>query len=249
MATVQHLQRCRYELKYVIDEPCARQVRDFARSYLTRDPHADPSLNWSYPIYSIYLDSGDHKLFHATEQGLKNRYKLRIRYYDPGASVVYPEIKRRVQDIMFKDRAAVRRDALDGLLRGRLPTRDDLVDPENLDEFEAHKRFWQLARDIDARPKVIVYYRREAWVTMSDDNVRLTFDRNIAAARYEGTLRPPRWVSPRMSDPVLELKFENRFPQWMRELTINCNLYKTCMGKYVVSLPRVAVDTPHASRL
>ena len=32
---------------------------------------------------------------------------------------------------------------------------------------------------------------------------------------------------------VLEMKFDNRFPVWMRELVRNCNLYRTCMAKYV----------------
>ena len=82
-----------------IDEPTAWGVRDFARSYLQRDEHAVPAMKYSYPIYSIYMDSPGWTLYNATVQGMKNRYKLRIRYYnDNPKSPVFFEIKRRMND-------------------------------------------------------------------------------------------------------------------------------------------------------
>ena len=97
MAFDHQLMRSRYELKYIIDEPTARGVRDFARSYLQRDEHAIPAMKYSYPIYSIYLDSPGWTLYNSTLQGMKNRYKLRIRYYnDNPNSPVFFELKRRV---------------------------------------------------------------------------------------------------------------------------------------------------------
>src|SRR5688500_3923327 len=74
---IQHsFQRSRYELKYLIDEPRARQVRDFIRSYLRRDPHSIPDMHYSYPIYTMYLDDPGLALYHATVQAQKNRFKL-----------------------------------------------------------------------------------------------------------------------------------------------------------------------------
>src|SRR6185437_15639980 len=77
-----HMQRNRFELKYLIDERCARGVRDFIRSHLVHDRFARTELGWAYPIYSIYVDGPSLDCFNATLCGHKNRFKLRARYYD-----------------------------------------------------------------------------------------------------------------------------------------------------------------------
>src|SRR5947207_5819190 len=236
MAFDHQLMRSRYELKYIIDEPTAWGVRDFARSYLQRDAHAVPAMGHAYPIYSIYLDSPGWTLYNATVQGMKNRYKLRIRYYnDNPNSPVFFEIKRRVQDVILKDRACVKRESVKEILRGRCPNRDDLLNPNDMDSYSALRHFMDLAHGINADGRVIVYYEREAWVTPSDDNVRLTFDRQLAGARYTGVYVPPRgvWHHPRMPRALLELKLGNRFPLWMRELVRTFDLYRPSFAKYV----------------
>ena len=88
MAFDHQLMRSRYELKYVIDGVTARGVRDFARSYLQRDEHAIAAMGYAYPIYSVYIDSPGLMLYHQTVQGQKNRYKLRVRYYDDKADAL-----------------------------------------------------------------------------------------------------------------------------------------------------------------
>jgi len=56
------------------------------------------------------LDNPGLSLCHATIDGVKNRFKLRIRFYDHVESnPVFFEIKRRVNDVILKERAAVRR--------------------------------------------------------------------------------------------------------------------------------------------
>jgi hypothetical protein len=236
------LQRQRFELKYLIDEATARQVRDFARCHLLRDDHAIPELRYAYPIYSLYLDGPGLQLYRATVEGQMNRFKLRIRYYnDRPASPVFFEIKRRVNEAIMKERAVVRRERLSDLLAGRCPMPGDLVNPNDFKGYSALRRFCELRSNIGATGKVIVYYLREAWVTPADDNVRLTFDRELKTARYDGTLDNKLFVPAEMGGVVLELKFDNRFPLWMQELAESCDLYRTSFPKYVKcteALPR-----------
>src|SRR5687767_7066857 len=97
MSFVDHMQRNRFELKYLINERRARAIRDFASIHMIRDPHARPDMAYSYPIYSVYLDSPALCIFNTTMDGRKNRFKLRVRYYnDKPTSPVFFEIKRRV---------------------------------------------------------------------------------------------------------------------------------------------------------
>jgi SPX domain protein involved in polyphosphate accumulation len=238
-------QRSRYELKYVIDEACARRVRDLVRSYLQRDEHAIPEMRYSYPIYSLYLDGPDLRLYRQTAHGHKNRFKLRVRYYDhEPASPVFFEIKRRVNEVIIKERAVVRRAALHGLLSGRAaPRADCLHDQRDAESYGALKHFCELRGALFAEAKVIVYFEREAWVLPADESVRVTFDRECAAARYAAHaangddasrgLRPAQWMDAGVPGVILELKFDDRFPIWMRELVRSCDLYRTTIGKYV----------------
>ena len=93
-------QTSRYELKYIIDERRAGDVRDYIRSYLVPDEHADPAAGNSYPVHSLYLDSPALMLFRSTVDCLKNRFKLRIRFYDDDpAHPVFLEIKRRLAEL------------------------------------------------------------------------------------------------------------------------------------------------------
>jgi SPX domain protein involved in polyphosphate accumulation len=238
-------QRSRYELKYLIDEACARRVRDFVRSYLRRDRHAIPEMRFSYPIYSVYFDDPGLALYRATVQAQKNRFKLRVRYYDHDShSPVFCEIKRRVNDVILKQRAVLRRDALGRLVSGGCPRLDDLYDAADVESYALLREFCRLRDLLHASPNIIVYFEREAWVAPDDENIRVTFDREAAVAHHTPTLRPSEWNDAKVNEVILELKFDDRFPIWMRELVQCCDLHRTRMGKYVHCLDQL----PSAAR-
>src|SRR4051794_2046713 len=243
MPFIDHMQRNRYELKYIVDERTARGVRDFVRMHLVHDRFARPELGWAYPIYSVYLDGPSLDLFNATVCGHKNRFKLRARYYDdrPGSPVFF-EVKRRVNDVILKERAAVRREAVRRLVAGGPPDRQDLLDPGDPDALAALQHFCHLQHSIGAAGRTIVAYTREAWNAADNDDVRVTFDRKIAGSWFDDSmpiheaLRVDRpWVYPPIEGQgvVLELKFTSRYPHWMQDLVRTFDLYRVCMAKYV----------------
>jgi hypothetical protein len=238
MAFEHRMQRNRFEYKYLIDERCAHEVRNFCRAYLVHDEYARPEMKWAYPTHSVYLDGPGLPLYNATIQGHKNRYKLRIRYYTENPSdPVFCEIKRRVNDVILKDRALVKRDRALRLLAGECPRITDLVKPNNLDHWSALRRFCDMRDNIGASGRVFVSYLREAWVKPDDDNVRLTFDRNLCGGKFDGTFVVKKDVYPPpllAGNPcVLELKFTDRFPFWFREMARALNLERRNNAKYV----------------
>jgi len=237
------LQRARYELKYIISEPTARAVRAYARNHLMPDPFAHAEQNYSYNIYSVYLDSPGMALMNQTLEGLKNRFKLRVRFYDdhPDHQVFF-EVKRRENDAIIKARAKVRRDAAHRLMyaHNAWPDRSDLPNPADDRSWNALRQFCELRDKIAAEPQALVCYNREAWCSPEDDSIRVTFDRQLEAAPYEPDKtfkleRNEKWVKPIMRVPgvVLELKFTDRFPNWMRNMVEMFDLYRTSMAKYV----------------
>ena len=58
------------------------KVRDFVRSYLDVDEYGDGQPDFSYPVHSLYLDSDLLTIYWGTINGDKNRYKLRLRFYN-----------------------------------------------------------------------------------------------------------------------------------------------------------------------
>lgn len=230
-----HLQANRFELKYVISENCAQGVRDFVRSYLVPDEF-NPPQGGGYQVNSVYLDNPSLELCNATVEGHKNRFKLRIRFYDDSPSgPVFFEIKRRANDTILKERARVKRESCARLLAGHWPSHSDLVkfSPKT---FDSLRRFCDLRNQLQARGTAIVTYDREAYVTPDSDSVRVTFDRKIRTVPWVGEFRASDrndWTYPPIHGAVLELKFTERFPVWMRNLVRVFNLQRGSMPKYV----------------
>src|SRR5436190_18267969 len=122
------MQKQRYELKYLISEETALLVRDFVRSYLDFDEYSVGKPNYSYPVHSLYLDSDDLRLYWSTINGDKNRYKLRLRFYNDNSDTpIFFEIKRRMNNCILKQRGGVRREAVQFLLDGQFPENSHLV--------------------------------------------------------------------------------------------------------------------------
>jgi len=236
------LQLQRFELKYVIDEPTALAVRSFVSSFLDIDEFGATLPQLSYPVHSLYLDSDDLKLYYSTINGDKNRYKLRLRFYEnrPDAPVFF-EIKKRTNNTISKQRGGVRRSAVENLLCGQIPEQGDLIskDPKQL---LAIQNFCRLMTSIQAKPKAHIYYLREAWISRMDNSVRVTMDRNVLCdpeptARLCTDLLSPIAV---FGDKIiLELKFTTRFPDWFKELVRVFGLMQCGAAKYVDGVTNV----------
>jgi hypothetical protein len=229
------LQKQRYELKYMLPEKLALAVRDFVSGMLEIDEYGATMPDLSYPVHSLYIDSDQLYTYWATINGDKNRYKLRLRYYNekPDAPVFF-EIKRRCNNIIIKERGGVRRSSVAAILAGQLPTPDDLLskDPR---QFAAIQNFCRLMTDIRGRPRAHVFYMREAWISTHDNSVRVTMDRYVQfepdpTARAKTYMTNP--VRPFGNEIILELKFTNRYPDWFKDLVRCFHLTQCGAAKY-----------------
>lgn len=239
------LQAQRFENKYLVDNATALAVREFVRAYLELDEFSEAMADLSYPVHSLYLDSPDLKLYHSTLNGDKNRYKLRIRYYDDNTgSPTFFEIKSRCNNTISKQRGMVRRDAVATLLAGHLPEEGHLLSHRPGD-LQAVRRFCRMVNDLGAYAVAHVAYLREAWVSPHDNSVRVTLDREVLC-----DLDPTTNLFVGMTRPccvfgklvVLELKFTNRFPDWFGDLVRIFNLVQCGAAKYAEGVIGLDVD-------
>lgn len=228
------LQRQRFEHKYIVEEHIALAIRDFVGSYLTLDEYGATQPNNSYPVHSLYLDSPDLILYKNTINGDKNRFKLRIRFYENEGPVFF-EIKRRINNIIIKKRAAVHREAARWILAGHVPESGFLLNA-NSEQINAIQTFSNHLNRLRAEPQVHVSYLREAWMAGGSSTVRVTMDRRVRSEPQKHL-----WLSKEMSRPirvfqdkvVLELKFTDRFPNWFKDLVQVFGLRQGSAAKYV----------------
>jgi VTC domain len=243
------MQPQRFELKYLVHEQTALQIRDFVRCYLEMDEYSVGRPNYSYPVHSLYLDSDDLKLYWRTINGDKNRFKLRLRFYGtrPNAPVFF-EIKRRMNNCILKQRGGVRQENVDLLLSGHLPAGNHLVS-DNPKQLVALQRFCHLLEGVQGKPKVHIFYLREAYVS-DDDQVRVTLDREVKAEPNLTTALKTEMTKPVTSfngQVILELKFTNRYPDWFRELVRVFHVTQCGAAKYVESIQGLGSHRVQAS--
>lgn len=232
--TTDRLQTQRFELKYLVSEPTARAVRQYVRCYLQPDEFAATLPENSYPVHSLYLDSPDLATYLAVQNGEKNRFKLRIRYYSDSDAAVYFEIKRRTNEVVSKMRAKVRRDAVQPLLSGQPPQLRHLAKPDG-SHLAALQEFCRLMHRLGATPRSHVAYSREAWMSPVNNAMRVTFDRTVQCEPEFGAgLRTCLGdaVAPFDARVVLELKFVDRLPTWCSEMVRAFGLVRGGAPKY-----------------
>ena len=236
--------RTRYEIKYLVAPAVAEAIRKFIRPFTVQDSFSRRSVDRRYPICSLYFDSLDLNLYRQTVAGEKNRFKLRVRSYsDDPASPVYLEVKRRVNDAILQRRAGLPRNNAVAVLAGAgvNETENSLRDLQNdLDFFTGHVRVSA------ARPFLRVRYLREAYEAVGGGPLRVTLDTDIAwlpTADTNFSLGGAGWISTPVPGTVLEIKFTETYPVWVREMIRVFALQRQSVAKYVLSVDRLFAES------
>jgi hypothetical protein len=225
----------RVECKYLITEEVRSGIREYIKPFVKQDRFAHGHADGRYPISSLYLDCPRLSLYRSTADGLKNRFKLRVRTYsDSPADKAFFEVKKRMNGIVYKFRESVERAKAIDLVEGNsheAAPKSDLAEFLSLREIHG------------AEPLMRVKYKREAYVSKSDDPVRLTFDDDLEGAltldsnltHLEGD-----WLRVPMTHSILELKFTNLYPSWVAGMVQEFQLQRTSVPKYVLCVEEAA---------
>ncbi|MCA8957263.1 MAG: polyphosphate polymerase domain-containing protein [Planctomycetes bacterium] len=221
----------RYECKYLISQAQAVEVRRAIRPHTEPDSHGRDRPGFIYPVCSLYVDSPDLRLHRQTQDGICDRYKLRIRGYDDDPEhPLFVEIKSRRNTVVTKARCPLRREHLPAALGlAPLPDGGHGAKQSVLVEFVAR------VRALGAVPMTLVRYEREAYQGLFDDGHRLTMDFDIRSRRvFEPCVEvgAGTWDLVSANAVVLELKFNDRLPGWMAALIRRLGLDRTSYSKY-----------------
>lgn len=221
----------RYECKYLVSAMDAERIRRFIQPFMRLDPYSLKQPNRRYPVYSIYLDSQRLTTYEDTNQGTRNRFKLRLRYYSEHDhnSPVFFEVKKRSDQVINKSREASDRDTAQAFLRHG--------------HHEKAAEFIEYCERIGAQPAMRIRYFREAYECAGHAPVRLTFDTDLhhcIVSEYDLAESRPNWKPTPIEGVIMEIKFTERKPMWLDELVHVFELHKQSVAKYVRSVDCVA---------
>jgi hypothetical protein len=216
----------RHELKYQISLADYYALRQRLRTIMKSDPHT--GADGRYQIRSIYFDNFRDKALREKTDGLQQREKFRIRWYNDDLSFITLEKKIKHNNLCLKVDAPITEAELKALLNG--DTSWMLNHPQELvRELYCKMQYQQL------KPRVVVSYVREPYI-YDAGNVRITFDSRIRTTLFSrdflnaGMKDISAQDSP--SDMLMEVKYDEYLPEIISALVQTPSIRQQAFSKY-----------------
>jgi hypothetical protein len=209
-----------FELKFLLEEPRAREVEAWARRHLALDPHGDPALGGAYRTTSLYCDTPELDVYHRS--AAYKTQKFRVRCYGT-LPWVFLERKAKEDDRVAKRRTPVPVENLALLPHAAVPA------------GWAGRWFHRNLRAYRLAPACLVLYQRTAYAGSGPEGpLRLTLDRHVEGRlAYQWSLTPVEGGRPLLPERIiLELKFRSALPGPFRALVRDLHLCPGMVSKY-----------------
>jgi SPX domain protein involved in polyphosphate accumulation len=224
----------RFEIKYPLSPNQVPRVSEAIRRFTVTDPFV-PKNQKDYTVKTLYLDTPDLRYYYEKMDGLKVRKKLRIRTYGDEHASAFLEIKRRYTDIVVKERAQYSYADLHKLIEdnGSHLNGDQSQSADRTAAVAGKFLFYLLKNRL--QPTLLVIYEREAYLNPMAPYQRVTIDTDIRYYFYpelDDLFHGRGVVFLREPASILELKFNDFMPKWMRRLEAEFNLRQLAISKY-----------------
>ncbi|MCB9284009.1 MAG: polyphosphate polymerase domain-containing protein [Lewinellaceae bacterium] len=223
----------RFEYKYIVPNTKLAKLREMIAPFVQLDKYAQQK-GGEYTVRSIYFDTPELECYREKIAGVKRRNKVRLRGYNGGGSgdTVFFEIKKKVEEPLFKNRVSMTFAEALKTLEGREAT--DVLASENARRFLYHL----YARRM--QPVVTVIYEREPFQALlkdRDNDLRITFDKNLRAVPFPTVENLYQEESARLVDGanfIMEVKFNQYLPTWVKTVIASFGLSKGPASKYAM---------------
>ena len=214
----------RFEKKYILNNLQVEQLKHRLSPIMKLDPIL--SGKEFYSIRSLYFDDYKDTCLKQVINGISERYKYRIRFYNDNTDYIVLEKKYKINNMTKKTSVQITKEIVDGILKGNFVISKD--NDKLLNEF------YLMIRTRGFRPVVIIDYDRIRFV-YDAGCVWVTFDYNLSCS-YEfdklfsdDLLRIPLIDS---GNTILEVKYNDFIPDYIRFSLQLGELYRTSFSKY-----------------
>lgn len=216
----------RNEIKHMIDAGDKAAICASMRAVARLDEHVGSAGN--YLIRSLYFDNLADKALREKIDGVNEREKFRIRYYNGDVSQIHLEKKVKRNGLGYKVSATLTAEEAQRIVEGDtawMATSGRGLVIELYSKMKAQ----------GLRPKIIVDYTRIPFV-YAPGNVRVTIDENIRTGLRCTDFLNPKCVTIPAGDPViiLEVKWDEYLPAVIRQAVQLKNRRATAFSKYEI---------------
>lgn len=210
----------RKELKYCITDNDFYVINHNLKDLVSKDYNCTGDY---YTISSIYFDTYNKTSYRQVKDGISNRWKYRIRYYNYDDSYIKLEKKHKINGLTNKSSIIITRKDLTNILTNKIKVKS--TNPPLLNEFIIKTETELL------RPVICIEYDRIPYV-YKIGNVRITLDYNIRYTNRFNNLFDKRKKVYYLEDKILEIKYSELIPDFIRfRLELN-HLDQTSYSKF-----------------
>lgn len=181
----------------------------------------------AYQIRSIYFDNYDNSSYFENDAGVDDRKKLRIRVYNKSRKTIKLEVKEKYRNFTKKKSCYINEEEFQKILSGKC--QEFLYS-----DREVMRMFAVAILNYGYHPVNIIEYDRTAF-TYPIGNVRITFDKNIAASEetnklFDDNLQKIPLLP--VDNHILEIKHDELIPDFILQLLELGNLQQISFSKY-----------------
>ena len=215
----------RHEWKHEINRCDLLVLRQRLRAVMKRDSHA---VEGTYFIRSLYFDNAADKTLREKLDGVNNREKFRIRYYNHDPSLIHLEKKSKRNGLGSKEIAELTAAEAQSIVEGQLAWMKE-------DSRALIRELYAKMQSQGLRPKTIVDYTREPFV-YAPGNVRVTLDYDIRTGLgCTDFLNPDCVTVPVAHSPILlEVKWDEFLPELIRDIIQLDGRHASAFSKYAI---------------
>lgn len=216
----------RNEIKHIISPGDKASICANLRAVAQIDEHAGPT--GKYLIRSLYFDNLYDKALREKIDGINEREKFRIRYYNGNTDFIHLEKKVKRNGLGYKVSAPLSCEEAQRIVNGDVSW---MLHSNRALLVELYSRM----KSEGLRPKTIVDYTRTPFV-YAPGNVRVTIDENIRTGLHCTDFLNPNCVTIPAGDPIiiLEVKWDEFLPSVIRKAVQVKDRRSTAFSKYEI---------------
>ena len=219
-------ERYRYELKYLLNSSQAIILKQKLSLIMEHDAN---TIDGYYFIRSLYFDDVNNTAYYEKIDGLEEREKYRIRFYNFDHSYIMLELKKKKNNLTYKRQDRITEEEYNEIINqnyGKI----------NIDNRKVLEDFINKAKRKNLIPSIIVDYNRQPFIYPVED-VRITFDEDISSGRFNydlfsEDLLPFRAIE--ANEIILEVKYNNFLPSTIKKVLDTVPKTRIAMSKFAL---------------
>ncbi len=189
--------------------------------------------NGKYLISSIYFDNVYLTSYNQVLDGISERWKYRIRFYNNDSSYIKLEKKYKINGKTNKSSTRITKDQLLNIINNKN------IQINDNNNCLLNELFIKIKTEF-LKPIILIEYDRIPYV-YNTGNVRITLDYNIRYCNNFDSIFSDNKFMKSINDSVLEVKYDTILPQFIKyQLQLNYH-EQTSFSKYRVCIDGMGV--------